>query len=363
MTFGPLRLHLLDVGQGESILIDLPDGAFGLVDGGPRTDARGIIKLIDERITEGRSFCFVAITHRDQDHIAGLPVILDRYLPEMILLPAIEPNLLEQMALQIKGQLQAKVGRALDRVLAKLDRAGTTRVLRLAAGSEVRDLPKIELFALSPDHGCESDLRDQIARVGPGKAPSVSALKGLRNRASLVLWLRAFGRNLLLPGEIEPDQVRDFYSWFGSGRGQIHYPRQVCWFKLPHHGAHTGGTAELVQFMAATDAFVASAAHGGRYGHPHPTALASIRRAGGRPMCTRLGFGCHLSLTDPRYPADEAELWATGELVRQSPPNRPCYGRISVTIWPDGRMEVQGGEPGPVECAFGGPHEPLIQLG
>lgn len=362
MSLGPLHLHVLDVGQGEAILIDLPDGAFGLVDGGPWADARGIIHHIDERIDQGRLFAFAAITHRDHDHIAGLPTLLRRHRPAMVLQSNIHPDHLEAVALALEDRKSARVSRELDAVLDDLA-CGDTMVKRLGAGDRVLDLPGVELAALAPDHASEADLREAIGEGGSSRPRMAEALRRKRNATSLVLWLRAYERNLLLPGEIDPGQAERLHHAFGTKIGRIPCldPR-VGWFKLPHHGSETAGAPQIVQYMAATP-FVASAAHGGRFGHPHPKVLAQLRADGGTPMCTQLGRGCHLALTDPRYPIAEVDRW-TGDSAWKdhSAPRRPCYGKLSVTVWPDGRMEVKGGQPGPVACAFGGPSEPLITL-
>jgi competence protein ComEC len=76
---GRLRLTVLDVGQGDAIVIEMPDGRTILVDAGPggpmRLDAgervvapflwnRGILRLAG-----------VAVTHDDADHAGGAPTV------------------------------------------------------------------------------------------------------------------------------------------------------------------------------------------------------------------------------------------------------------------------------------------------
>ncbi len=90
-------LHLLNVGQGEAILMDLPDGSFALVDGGPRADATGVIEHVEQRADRGCRFRFAAASHWDSDHISGLPEVIRRFPPDEFLQPGIDLALLEQL--------------------------------------------------------------------------------------------------------------------------------------------------------------------------------------------------------------------------------------------------------------------------
>ncbi len=73
-----LSVTFLDVGQGDAALIEGPSGQRVLVDGGPSgevlSDALGrVLPFYDRRID------LVVLTHPQADHLAGLPVVLDRY--------------------------------------------------------------------------------------------------------------------------------------------------------------------------------------------------------------------------------------------------------------------------------------------
>ena len=46
---GTFALHLLDVGQGEAILLDLPNNAFALIDGGPASAREVIQEAVKDR--------------------------------------------------------------------------------------------------------------------------------------------------------------------------------------------------------------------------------------------------------------------------------------------------------------------------
>ena len=75
---GRLHVYFLDVGQGDAILVQAPDGRQILVDGGPSPTAL-LNELGDVLPFWDRSLDLVVLTHPDGDHITGLIPLLDRY--------------------------------------------------------------------------------------------------------------------------------------------------------------------------------------------------------------------------------------------------------------------------------------------
>lgn len=73
---GVLTVAFLDVGQGDAIYIEAPNGNQILIDGGP--GAKTLRSLGKVMPFYDRSLDLVIATHPDQDHIGGLPAILER---------------------------------------------------------------------------------------------------------------------------------------------------------------------------------------------------------------------------------------------------------------------------------------------
>jgi len=83
---GKLHLYLLDVGQGDAILVRTPGGRTILVDGGPDP------VLLTSRLGPAPPFWqrridLVVATHADQDHLAGLVPVIERYRVPLALEP------------------------------------------------------------------------------------------------------------------------------------------------------------------------------------------------------------------------------------------------------------------------------------
>ena len=74
----PLRVSVLDVGQGDAILVEAADGSRLLVDGGADPDL--LVRRLDERIPIwDRRIDLVVLTHPHEDHAGGLAGLVPRY--------------------------------------------------------------------------------------------------------------------------------------------------------------------------------------------------------------------------------------------------------------------------------------------
>jgi len=72
-----LKVVFLDVGQGDAIYIEAPNGKQMLIDGGP--DAKLLSSLSQVMPFADRSIDVVLATHPDMDHIGGFPALIDSY--------------------------------------------------------------------------------------------------------------------------------------------------------------------------------------------------------------------------------------------------------------------------------------------
>ena len=70
-----LTLSVIDVGQGDSVLITTSDGYAMLVDGGPRSAADDVLKHLEASNVD--QIDVLICTHPHEDHIGGLGTVLD----------------------------------------------------------------------------------------------------------------------------------------------------------------------------------------------------------------------------------------------------------------------------------------------
>ncbi len=72
------RISILDVGQGDAILVEGARGGRLLIDGGPDPDR--LLVALDRRVPPwDRRIDVVILSHPHEDHVAGLALLLERY--------------------------------------------------------------------------------------------------------------------------------------------------------------------------------------------------------------------------------------------------------------------------------------------
>jgi competence protein ComEC len=85
---GKLHVSFLDIGQGDAILIQTPNGQDILIDGGP--DPQKIALELSERLPFwDRTIDLVVCTQPQADHVTGLVEVLQRYNAERVVDPGV----------------------------------------------------------------------------------------------------------------------------------------------------------------------------------------------------------------------------------------------------------------------------------
>ncbi|MFD2043407.1 ComEC/Rec2 family competence protein [Ornithinibacillus salinisoli] len=69
-----LIVHFINVGQGDSILIQTPNESNILIDGGPPKSGKKVVKYLEEHGV--KEIDLMIATHPDKDHVGGLPHVM-----------------------------------------------------------------------------------------------------------------------------------------------------------------------------------------------------------------------------------------------------------------------------------------------
>lgn len=264
---GRLELTILDVGQGDSLLVVSPLGKTMLIDGGgafggfPGREEQNGSDPGEEAVSPylwSRGFQrldIVALTHAHQDHIGGLHAILENFHV---------------------GSLW--IGREVSSpALARLESIAKEKKIRVV--HEERG----QKFSLDTAEG--EFLWPEIAPEGSGSGP--------KNNDSLVFTLRFGNLGMMLPGDAEKQAEKKILA--ENGRQMLH----ADILKVGHHGSKNSTTEE---FLAAVHPRVAviSAGEENPYGHPSPELLERLQRAGLRILRTDRDGAVHI-LTDGEH--------------------------------------------------------------
>jgi len=78
-----LQVHFIDVGQGDSMLIETPSDKTILIDGGPPEAGSKVVSYLQDQQIE--KIDLLIATHPDMDHIGGLPHVMEKIRVKRIL--------------------------------------------------------------------------------------------------------------------------------------------------------------------------------------------------------------------------------------------------------------------------------------
>jgi competence protein ComEC len=222
-----LKVVFLDVGQGDSIYIEAPNGKQMLIDGGP--DATVLSALAQVMPFADRSIDMIVATHPDADHIGGFPLLIDNYkITSIVENGTTSPS-------QIYSSLEEKI------VKNKIKKIIAHRGMHII----LDDKKNIYFDILFPD-------RD------------VSNFDS--NDASIVGKLVYGNNSFMLTGDATT-YTENLIEW-----NEKNSTLQADVLKLAHHGARTSTSILWLEKVNPKVAII-SAGLNNRYGHPHQELL------------------------------------------------------------------------------------------
>ena len=222
-TSANVTIKFIDVGQGEAILIALPEKTM-LIDAGPTGSAPKIAQVLQEL---GRNkIDYLVATHPDEDHIGGMADVISNTQIGTIY----APNKTNNTATYRKF-LTAIQNNNLQITLAE---AGTI--------IDQTDSYKLEILW-----------------------PKKDANFPETNDYSIIIKLTVGNKTFLFTGDAPTSAILD------SNPGHIDV------LKLSHHGSRTGTTEQLVRKLSPTYA-VLSYAVDNSYGHPMQSVLNALHK-------------------------------------------------------------------------------------
>ena len=272
MGDGRLHMWVLDVGQGDGILVRTPGGHTALVDGGP-----GATPLLNG---VGRNLPFwqrhvdlVVLTHPHDDHMAGLVELAGRYN-------------IGQVAQTVFTTTAAGApvgGGAMAEWLYALKERGVP-VYHPRRGDRIgfQGEPDVTLQVLSPT--------SQEARF--------EWQSGDINNTSIVLRLDYGRHSFLLAGDAQLEAEADMALRIPDALSS-----QVL--KVGHHGSDTSSTPRFLQLVRPQVAVISSGA-GNKYGHPSPQTLEALSTIGAKVYRTDEDGTVE-------FIADKERLWVRSE--------------------------------------------------
>ena len=264
--FGPgrsaPRMIVFDVGQGDSILVELPGGRAILIDAGKAWggasggDAATSAVLPYLRRSGIHRLDALVVTHGHLDHYGGAASVMNECRPDALILP-----------------------RGYEASLALVRTAGAARSL---------GIPVVETSTGDTLLSCGGNAFTVLSPPpGRGGRPTNE------NNRSVVVRVKMGPASALLTGDIE----REVESALVGAGGEEHERARPCIgnagracrtdrraienlvLKVPHHGSSSSSTRPFLDAVRARIAIV-SVGEGNRYGHPDSAVVDRLRATG-----------------------------------------------------------------------------------
>ncbi|WP_233096459.1 DNA internalization-related competence protein ComEC/Rec2 [Fictibacillus halophilus] len=237
-------VSFINVGQGDSILVELPyrkavylidtggSFSFGQEDWEKREEEYDVTKEVVYPFLKAkgiRRLDGLIITHGDLDHAGGGEFLLDHIKVENVSLP------------------HKRKGNDLETFIETAAAKNNIDVVKLAKGMQWESAHSLFLV------------------LHPGSKESTS------NNNSIVLWLKVYDQTFLLTGDIEAEAETAIINSFPKIKSDV--------LKVGHHGSVTSSTPSFLNSVSPRYGII-SAGENNMYGHPAPEVLKRLRGRG-----------------------------------------------------------------------------------
>lgn len=279
-----LDLYVVDVGQGDALLLRSPGGHTILMDAGP-VDGAGALARALSRSGVRRLDIFVT-THRHDDHIGGLPRLAGRYPPTVVVdpgYPVAGPVSAEYSATLV--ELGVRVVAA-ERGLTIVARAGDLWMCTAASEETPASLlvvatTGVQERALPADVACVDALPPAAPEESPALVlefllptpPFIAGSRSDANANSTIVRMDYGGLCGVFAADAEADTERRLLETVPSEA--IRCPL----LKVAHHGSRFSSTDAFLDAVGASVALI-PVGRFNRHGHPSPATIRKLHQRG-----------------------------------------------------------------------------------
>ena len=237
----PFEISVLDVGQGDAILIKLPSGSYGIVDGGANYE---VDRYVSQKfIFNECRLAFVFLSHPHYDHLHGLNKLLTRCRVDNVFHYPVEYD----------SYAYAQW----------LENVRSTRVVEISRGGVLQLESDVELNVLWPPKKTHTKVKNL-------------------NNASLVFLINYKDFDGLFLGDLEVDMLRQLN--FSHMRKLV--TSALEFVKVSHHGAKNGYLKSMYSSFSP-DICAISVGKNNKHKHPSQEVVEDL-----------IAQGCHVKRTD-----------------------------------------------------------------
>lgn len=227
-----MQVHFIDVGQGDSILIESPSGKTMLIDGGVKGAGQQIVSYLKELGIN--KLDIVVATHPDADHIGGLIPVLDNMTIE-----------------QFYDSGKVHTSQTFEEMLTRIDEKNIPY-----------HVPKI-----GDDIEFDKGVNVKVLNANDQATDN--------NDASIVLKMTYGNVSFLLTGD----------AGVALEKEMLQYDVKATVLKAGHHGSNTSSSEEFIQAVKP-EVTILSYGKDNKYGHPHAEIVDRLQAIGSKIYAT-----------------------------------------------------------------------------
>ncbi len=230
---GKLKIHFLDIGQGDSILIQTPYLQNILIDGGP--DQKVLEELSQTMSYVIDDIDLLILSHPHLDHIGGLVDVLKRYQVKKILVSAVN----------YKNVFYEEFLKEINNQNIDIEIAESKKDFIIA--------PNLFLDLIYPIHNIAGKNFENV------------------NNASIVFKLIYKNNRILFVGDCELECEDKILS--------ANFDLSADILKVGHHGSRTSSSLDFLNAVKPKIAIIQSGKDN-QFGHPHEETLEKFKKLG-----------------------------------------------------------------------------------
>lgn len=288
---GELRIHFLNVGQGDCTILEFPDGKSGIIDCGPETSAARNVVLY-ARALKIKKFDFLVCTHGDADHCGGFSTLLKQ-------IPA---------------------------GIAYIPYDGTANSGNAYLSFYERVCDKADAVKYSERYANIRGEGYYMVFLSPHSRAATAGETADENEASAVTWLDYGGVSALFTADISVNAEYSLLAEyaldetiFDTADGLKVKLGESEILKVAHHGSAYSSSLEWLRFLNYETAVISCGA-GNAYGHPSETALRNLRTANPDGRIYRTDQSGYVIVTirkDGKYTVSTEQATANAEGIKE----------------------------------------------
>jgi Predicted hydrolase (metallo-beta-lactamase superfamily) len=234
---GPLKVHFINVGQGDSILIQTPEGNTMLIDGGPKSSESSLVSYLQGQGVS--KINLIVSTHPHEDHIGGLVSVINNFEVGNIIDSGVA-----QTTQTYKNYLSAIQSKNIN-------------FINWSVGQKFDFGKDVSFIILGPITKSSSDL----------------------NNSSIVIKLTYKNTTFLFAGDAQSTEEGNIISNGANLDSDV--------LKVGHHGSESSSSIKFLNAVSPAIAVI-SCGKGNSYGHPHDITLKKLAAIGATTYRTDL---------------------------------------------------------------------------